>query len=179
MVSHINRHRDAKRDLGIELQRIGKQHKFPDVEVCVKQLVLAGSAGIRAALQARMLREQLDEETMDEEEVETLMLDIERWAEKSKMSGYAQPASHETPPGRQDSGGGAKGGGKGDRGNVRPGQQCRFGASCGDPACWSKMTHKDRQRGNADSVQIPRWVQGPRERDVQEVAPEEEKLWRQ
>ena len=143
----LGRHRDAKRDLGIELQRIGKQHKFPDVEVCVKQLVLAGNADIRAALQARMLREQLDEETMDEEEVETLMLDIERWAEKSKMSGYAQPASHRTPPGRQDSGGGAKGGGKGDRGNVRPGQQCRFGESCGDPACWSKMTHKDRQGG--------------------------------
>ena len=39
---------------------------------------------------------------MDEEEVETLMLDIERWAEKSKMSGYAQSASqaasvHQTP----------------------------------------------------------------------------------
>ena len=30
---------------------------------------------------------------------------------------------------------------------MRPGQQCRFGGGCGDPACWSKMTHKDRQGG--------------------------------
>ena len=106
----LGRHRDAKRDLDIELQRIGKQHKFPDVEVCVKQLVLARNAEIRAALQDRMLREQLDEETMDEEEVETLMLSIEYWAEKSKVSGYAQPVSqqHQTPPRQQASGGGEK-----------------------------------------------------------------------
>jgi hypothetical protein len=70
---------------------------------------------MRAALQDRMLRGQLDEETMDEEEVETLMLNIEYWAEKNKVSGYARPASqqHQTPPRQQDSGGGGKGGGKG------------------------------------------------------------------
>ena len=38
----LGRHRDAKRDLGIKLQRIGKQQKFPDVQVCVKQLNLLG-----------------------------------------------------------------------------------------------------------------------------------------
>ena len=37
----LGRHRDAKRDLGIEPQQIGKQHKFPDVEIYVKQPILA------------------------------------------------------------------------------------------------------------------------------------------
>ena len=106
---------------------IGKQHKFPDVEICVTQLILTGSTAIGTALQDRILKEQLGRETIytDEEGVETLMLSVEYWAERSKVSGYTQPGSQrQQGPLRQHNpgaGGNRRGkGGSGKKRNVRP-----------------------------------------------------------
>ena len=63
----------------------------------MKQLILTENADMRTALQDKMMRERLDEEAMDEEEVETLMLSIEYWTEKSTSVGTHTASLTATP----------------------------------------------------------------------------------